>query len=500
MEMRQTVVVAIVLLISISSPAIVMSSASGGGTRTLPATEDSFHSENIPPDDMTQRAPPDPENDAIGWESGYWYNESVDIDATDGLSESELDAFLGRSMARVEHIRQLEFTEPVRIEFVRREELNAPRNDTYGLSTSDQLWEALFVFGEETNTSRAVRQAQQGVVLGYAAEEGSDHIVIVDQTPQRPTVSGGTLIHELAHMLQDQRFNLSRQRYQRHTLDGEFAKNGLVEGAASYITALYRRDCQNTWQCVETPSGGGSVERPAPFRFYRLTYFPYSAGERYVRALVEQDGWKAVTAVHESPPVSTEQVIHGARTDRDQPIPISFTETDRNGWTRVGERPETIGEAGINTLFWRRLDSATDRYDYTSRSASGWGNDELYAYAKGDKRGYVWKTVWDTERDAREFRDAYVAVLDAEGATQQGSHTWRIENGAFADAFSVRHNGTVVTIVNGPSISALNDIHTTSTNRTPAQTTTTATTGPGFGALVALVAIALVGIGLRNRA
>jgi hypothetical protein len=510
--MRQTPLAVLLLIILISSPIMAMSGVSGERTRTTPVADSSLRSSLMAPDDMAQRAPPDPATDTLGWESGYWYNESIDIDGTDGLSRSELDAFLGRSMARVERIRHLEFTEPVRIEFVRREELNVPRNDTYGLPTSEQLWEALFIFGEN-DAPNAVRRAQLSVVLGYAAEEGSDHIVIVDSSPEQPTVSGGTLIHELAHMLQDQHFNLSRPRYQRHTLDGEFAKDGLVEGGASYITALYRKNCQNTWQCVEAPSRGSSVERPAPPRFYRLTYFPYTAGERYVRALIEQGGWKAVTAAHESPPVSTEQVIHTERNNRAQPIPISFTDTSRNGWTRVDERPETIGEAGINTLFWRRLDSVTGRYDYTSRPSSGWGNDRLYAYANGNTHGYVWKTVWDTKRDAREFRNAYVTVLKAEGATQKGPHTWKIEDGAFTDAFSVRRTGNTVTIVNGPTTAALNDIHsvkksktrshTPHTNRNTGQTTTTTatttTTGPGFGGLVALAAIVLAVIGLYNR-
>lgn len=110
-----------------------------------------------------QSAPPDPNTDTLGWESGYWYNESINVDQSDGLSESELDAFLARSMARVEHIRRLEFTEQVEIEFVRPENLDAPRNDTFGLTSNEQLWEALFFYGESTNASRAIQRAQQGV-------------------------------------------------------------------------------------------------------------------------------------------------------------------------------------------------------------------------------------------------------------------------------------------------------------------------------------------------
>lgn len=548
METRHTIVVVLLLGVLSLSPAIAVSRPTAIGASTTMATSDPGRTAtDATPAAVTQQAPPDPAADTIGWESGYWHNESISVDQTDGLSTAERDAFLARSMARVERIRGLEFTEGVQIEFVRRENMSVPRNDTYGLATSEQLWEALFLFGEATNASRTVRRAQRSVVLGFAAEEGSDHIVIVDPTPQRPTVGGGTLIHELAHMLQDQHFNLSRPRYQRHTLDGEFAKDGLVEGAAASLTDRYRANCRSQWRCVAAPSVGSGVQRPAPFRFYRLTYFPYSAGERYARTLIERGGWEAVTAAHEGPPVSTEQVLHPPRTD--PPAAMSFTSTARNGWTRTEGRPETIGEAGIYTLFWRdsaatspiseanlsRAGPSAGAYAYTSRPSSGWGNDRLYTYTNGAKRGYVWKTIWDTERDAREFREAYATILNETGATRQGPRTWRIENGTFADAFAVRRNGTTVTIVNGPTPPALDDIRppttagrsnaTTTTERSNATattgrssttstaeqppattgadgttaTTTTATTGPGFGGLGALVAVVLAGLALLDR-
>ncbi|WP_248907264.1 Hvo_1808 family surface protein [Halocatena marina] len=465
-----------------------------------------------------QSAPPDPNTDTLGWESGYWYNESITVDQSDGLSESELDAFLARSMARVEHIRRLEFTEQVEIEFVRPENLDPPRNDTFGLTSNEQLWEALFFYGESTNASRAIQRAQQGGVLGFAAEEGSDRIVIVGD-PSKPTVDGATMIHELAHMLQDQQFDLQQQRYRHSTLDGEFAKDGLVEGEAAYITERYRQNCQDGWNCIDNPTSGNNADRTATFRFYRFTYFPYAAGEVYVRTLFGNGGWTAINDAHTQLPTSTATVIHPGRPD--EPSNQSFTDRSRNGWNRIEN--DTVGEAGIYTLFWRqsasdspireenlsRSDSSADVYNYVSRPSSGWRSDGLYTYAKGDKRGYVWKTSWDSERDAREFRNAYIEILETEGATKQGVHTWRINNGAFADAFSVRRTGTTVTIVNGPTIDALDDIdskadatteeqstHTTNTEDT---TTTTTTSGPGFGGLIAIAGIVLLSVMLQPR-
>ena len=29
--------------------------------------------------------PDDPESDVLGWENGYWHNETIDVDQSDGL-------------------------------------------------------------------------------------------------------------------------------------------------------------------------------------------------------------------------------------------------------------------------------------------------------------------------------------------------------------------------------------------------------------------------------
>ncbi|MDX1748601.1 MAG: hypothetical protein R3324_21930, partial [Halobacteriales archaeon] len=44
------------------------------------------------PVSAAEAPPPDPETDRLGWENGYWYNESITVDQSDGLSDEELDA------------------------------------------------------------------------------------------------------------------------------------------------------------------------------------------------------------------------------------------------------------------------------------------------------------------------------------------------------------------------------------------------------------------------
>lgn len=424
--------------------------------------------------------PPDPDEDVIGWENGYWYNESIDVNQSDGLDDAELDAFVGRAMARVEQLRGLEFTRNVTIEPITRDELRTITNNTsFGASTGEQLWEAMFVVDEETNATDVIADYHTAVALGFAAEEGSDSIVIITDSPDPPVIGGVTLIHELAHMLQDQHFDLGQPKYSPTTLDAELGKDGLVEGEATYIHRLYQHRCADEWECVETPAGWSFTGLSPSFAIAELFSFPYLDGPTYVDQLVEDGGWEAVDTAHETVPHSSEQIVHPGSDD--EPEPLQFRDTARNGWTPQ-EPLETVGEVGLYVMFANQattndisaLDEQlrpgpggpADASNYQSVPSVGWANDRLVPYESDDEHGYVWTTAWESEQDAREFYDAYLLVLQAEGATQVGENVWVIEDGGFADAFRVSHDGTTVDIVNGPTITALDDIRPSSENGT----------------------------------
>ena len=108
--------------------------------------------------------------DAIGYENGYWYDDPVSVTTADGLNETEREAVVARTMARVERIRDREFEQTVPVSVVSRAEY---RNTTGG-ETGESLrrfdnakFEALFFVGEDRD-SIAVQQSNRGEsVLGY---------------------------------------------------------------------------------------------------------------------------------------------------------------------------------------------------------------------------------------------------------------------------------------------------------------------------------------------
>ncbi len=505
---------------------------------------------------VQEDAPPDPDEDVVGWHDGYWHNESIDVDQSDGLSDAELDAYVSRSIARVEFIRETEFDADVPVNVISREEFQSGQQNDGELTRrnlwNNQVWEALFIVGENKNAREEISTVFGGAVAGFYSPT-RDEIVIVTENTDQPVIDNGTLVHELVHALQDQLWDLTSPRFRGATQDENIAIDGVVEGEANYIEDRYNQRCGDEWDCVSTPSessgGGGDIN----LGIFLTVFTPYSDGPVYVSELVEENGWDAVDEAFQNPPQSSEQIIQ--RTD-DEPERLTFEDTAENGWSLFPNQgvngAETVGEASIYSMFWyqarnyeadtidwRNIGDTRDQYDtynYDSSPSAGWANDKLVPYQNGEgenaEYGYVWKTKWDTVEDATEFREAYLEVLDAQGVTQRDDGIYVIDSGPWADAYIVTQTDRTVTIVNGPDPTAVQNIRpnatpdvttpepTPGTDTTPTptpgtDTTPTPTPGteptttdvggvtttpvPGFGLLIALAALVAAGLLARRR-
>jgi hypothetical protein len=417
--------------------------------------------------------PDDPPTDRLGWEAGYWYNESIAVNQTDGLDPAEREAFVARTMARVERIRGLEFEASVSVEVLSREAYRdgnafSPSSDEW----DEQTWEALLLVGEDETVADAFDALYGSNVLGYYSPSRGE-IVVVSDSPT-PAVDRATLAHELVHALQDQQFGLPPGAATR---DGALARNGLVEGDARYVERLYVGRCASgEWECVATPPRGGAGGGPPPNEGVLLTVLqPYSDGPTFVDALRARGGWDAVNAAYDRVPESTEQVIHPERYPDEAPVDVAVPDRSNGRWRPVDHAPQanTLGEASLYVMLREggvvpgtHIDRGTGAYSYYNYShprSDGWGGDSLVPYTDGSDAGYVWALEWDSERDAREFASGYetalklrqgARVVDRRGATV----TLVVDAGPFADAFRVTRDGTRVVIVNAPTVDALDGV------------------------------------------
>ena len=412
--------------------------------------------------------PEEPDEDRIGWEDGYWYDDDLSMTPGDGYNESEREALVARTMARVERIRDLEFERTVPVAVISREEYVGNRSGGGSSGTheawNDQVWEGLFIVGESTGTDETFNSTLGASVQGYYSP-GDEQIVLVSDSPT-PTVDRATLAHELVHALQDQQFDLGPGG---DTQDQQLATDGVVEGEANYIEAIYQRRCEQGWSCVSTPaSEGGGGGTPSDYNrgLFLTIYQPYATGPTFVDTVRERSGWGGVDRLHEDVPESSEQVIHPETYPDEQPANVTVPDRSSDEWERFDHDPvaDTVGEASVYAMFVSNgvADPEGDQYSYRSQPSAGWGGDAFVPYTDGDgdaEDAYVWVTAWDTERDAEQFHRTYVDLLESHDARNPRGNVYVVPDGEFADAFRVVRNGDRVRIVNAPTVEDLDAVH-----------------------------------------
>jgi hypothetical protein len=442
--------------------------------------------------------PPDPDGDVLGWEEGYWYNETLEITREDGLNETERQAVIARTMARIEELRGLEFEESVPVEVVSRAEF---RNSSVARTGDvaepfrrfdNAKFEAMFLVGEDRD-ALAVQEENRGTsVLGYY-DPRNGTIVLIAEGGDATIQGEQTLAHELTHALQDQRFNLSA--HQAATRDAYNAQNGLHEGDAHYVEQQYDARCSVEWDCLDERGSDGGGDEPAEFHLgiYILNYFPYSDGPVFVATQESAGGWDRVNGIYTDLPGSTEQIIYPEKYGEDEPTDVDLAEEAAAAdWERVRPEPRrpngvrsdyaVLGQSGMSTMFAYTLYdphnegdavvrpreflnqegdqiNRSDPFDYDLEYTSGWDGDRLHVYENDGETAYVWKSVWDSPEDAKTFAEGYAELLGHYGGNQVDDDTYRIDRGPYEDAFYIQLEGDTVLIVNAPSTADLGGVH-----------------------------------------
>ncbi len=423
----------------------------------------------------------------IGRHNGYTADTSLAINPEDGYNESELNAAVSRAIARVETVRGVDLTDDVPVRIQSRESFQ----DTHQNATTTESFrrfdnakfEALFLIGEDDDSLEVQRESRGSSVLGYYSYENQSIVIVSDSST--PTLDGeATLAHELTHALQDKRFNLSS--YQKRTRDEYNAVNGLIEGEANVVQRQYMDRCGTEWDCLPSASGGDAGDGPTNWGVHLLNYFPYGEGQALVADVYEREGWDGVDRLYENPPQSAEQVINPSALETDPPTAVTIEDRPTAGWQRVtldpdargGDRPDyaVMGQSALTAMFAQtgfdsynnsavatRNDIITrangqTRLNYNLPMTNGWDGDRLHVYEKNGQTGYVWKLVWDDQKNATQFVESYERLLSHWGGSSVAPNTWVIDDGPFADAVSIRTDGSTVVIVNGPSQADLTEI------------------------------------------
>lgn len=254
-------------------------------------------------------------------------------------------------------------------------------------------------------------------IAGYYDPRTKQMFVVAEDGGLTPS-GEFTYVHETVHALTDAAFTLDQDPGGGANDDAALAYGALAEGdatAASLVFLAARPDLL-VGLAEESIPDSGLVDRMPPALTLPL-FFPYVQGTAFVDALRAEGGWDRVDAAYADPPASTEQVIHPEKyLAGEAPVPLALPDGSALGpaWATVDEN--TLGELMVAVLLADLRPGQVDAADPglglplpARNAADGWGGDRYALWSDGAADVLVWRTAWDSERDAVAFSRALAA-------------------------------------------------------------------------------------------
>jgi hypothetical protein len=321
-----------------------------------------------------------------------------------------------RVVEEVVRIRGLAPREPIHFQEIsagalRREvEADLSRMKTDGsIATFRKAWTRLGLLDPSVDLAQAYTDLYADEPAGYYDDESRKMRIVVRERlrtevseivgliRRRDPIYGEPLAHEVAHALQDQKWQLARM-HRAKSEDERLARRALVEGDASKVGfhygALFFSSFASFSEYLERRIDAVNAGDKTPPHLRTTFQFPYIYGSLFVEKLWQAGGWARVNAAWDDPPRSTEQVLHPEKYfahDEPKPVPAELPMPD--GWKRIYST--TLGELGARELVGRE-------------AAMGWGGDHAEVWE--DDKGHLamaWATVWDDETAATRFEAEY---------------------------------------------------------------------------------------------
>jgi len=340
-----------------------------------------------------------------------------------------------------EQIRGLRFLSPVPVLVKNRDAITAyveSQIEEDAITRGRVLYVALGLLPADLDVRAQLLQLLGEQILGYY-DAKLKHLVVRDDIMHALGTHVGqsqeleearlVLVHELVHSLQDQHLKLSVNIERDRTSDAENAFRSLIEGDATLAMFGYILDANHVplRQVTSDPEqvreiagsdgqdalrGGAQLaSAPAILRVPLLS--AYRDGLRFCAYAHGRGGWTAVDLAHDSPPVSTEHVLHPETWSAGE-LPDDVEIGELPGFAEAHLEPietTSLGELEMSLYFELGQPQAT-----AQRAAAGWGGDQIRVYRDASvdtptDTPLVWFTTWDDRKEAVEAEAAAQAAV-----------------------------------------------------------------------------------------
>ncbi len=267
------------------------------------------------------------------------------------------------------------------------------------------------------------------------------------------------VVHELAHALADQHFDLGKFIKKSRNDDSSTARMAVMEGQATWlmmesmVAGLGQSmrsmpavaDLMST-SATEAMASQYPVLAKAPLYLRASLIFPYNHGLKFQQAVVQKLGNAGFSQVFRQPPSSTQQVLHPEKYfDRVEPVNVAVPDTPK-GWKKIHE--STVGELEHSIL----LEQYLSKQDADALAPAWKGGTLALAENKAGKQtAMLYASDWDSAENAKRFFEAYRRVLTGKWKQVKFASEGASSMTGVGDSvpFSVRWEGTRVTSTEG---------------------------------------------------
>lgn len=291
------------------------------------------------------------------------------------------------------------------------------------LKNEERVARALGIVPESYDYKKGIVDLYVSQIGGYY-DPKRKHFVMAGWMPElmQPTIAS----HELTHALQDQYYNLEAMIDPKiENSDKLMAHSALIEGDATAVMYDYMQSLTGGRMIAEEPSvekyllqnvigSSFTAQLGVPPALQLMLLFPYTSGLRFAHTQLRRGGYSKLDVIFLAPPATTEEILHPEKYPSKPGEYAVFTDNDVKG-AELGEivHRDTIGEFGISALLASHIGQRAE----AAEAAAGWGGDRLLILEHGEGWHIVWRTRWDSAKDADQFFSAWERAAKSRGGS-----------------------------------------------------------------------------------
>jgi hypothetical protein len=228
------------------------------------------------------------------------------------------------------------------------------------------------------------------------------------------------LVHELAHALADQHFDLGKFVDGGGSADEDLARSAVIEGQASWVMTEWlfqqtgRTLVGNRMIALSAASASRVEAREypvysdSPMYLQETLLFPYTDGLLFQQSIVEKYGKEGFRRPFEEPPSSTRQILDPEAYFREEkPGKPKLPKLRLKDWNRSSEGD--VGQLDHFVLLKQHINEKT-----AEKLAPAWrgGRYEIWEDEAKERAALRYASQWATPGDAHKFFDLYRKVCE----------------------------------------------------------------------------------------